>query len=258
RVAFLIAHPHIIIAVECLAHENKVFFYLDGKAPERPKIRIAHTVGNVKAQSVDAIKFDPFADNVIMIPAHIRIIQIQLYKFIVSFPAFIPETVPIVGVAVKVDVEPATVWAVPFLFDDVLKSPKATAYMVEDAVEHNLHAGIMNGLADFLQVFLGSEAGIDGKIVPGVIAVIVALHERIEQHTGGAGLFDMIHPVQYAQNTVSGVFFVKRSTKSQRVDLINDCFVKPHNIFLLKVSLFRPVIHSRPAYIAMACDIKLP
>ena len=40
-VTFLIAHPHVVIAVECLAHEDELRFYFVGEAAELPQIEVA-------------------------------------------------------------------------------------------------------------------------------------------------------------------------------------------------------------------------
>ena len=63
-----------------------------------------------------------------------RISQIKLYKIEVSFPAFVPEAVIIVGVTVEREMEPVLVLRVPLLLLNIPECPKASSDMVEHAV----------------------------------------------------------------------------------------------------------------------------
>ena len=57
-----------------------------------------------------------------------------------SFPAFIPEPIIIIAVAVKIDMEPVFIRGIPLLFLYVLKCPESAAYMVEYAVQDDFYS----------------------------------------------------------------------------------------------------------------------
>ena len=90
-----------------------------------------------------------------------------------TFPAFIPETVIILAVAVKTDVKPIFVWRIPFLFLYIFESPKAAPYMIKNAVQDNFYFMFMEILADIGKVFVRSETAVDILEIPCIVSMIV-------------------------------------------------------------------------------------
>ena len=103
--------------------------------------------------------------------------------------------------------------------------------MVEHSVQHHPQPGFVEGIADLLEVLVRAQAAVHMEVIPRVVAVLVAVEKGIEEHGIGAGLLDMLHPVQHPEDAVllHAVVVLRRAAQAQRVDLIDDCFVKPHN-----------------------------
>ena len=115
--------------------------------------------------------------------------------------------------------------------------------MVDHAVQHNADAGFMQGFADSLEILFGPKARINAIIIAGVIAVGIAVKQRIKQHTGCAQFFDMFHPVQHAQNTVlpglvATIVLQRSAAQAQGIDLVDCCIIKPHNFYSYSSILF--------------------
>lgn len=60
----------------------------------------------------------------------------------------------------------------------------------------------MQRRADLFEVVVCAQAAVYLIVVAGVIAVGVALEQRVEQHAGRAQALDVLHPVQHPQNAV--------------------------------------------------------
>ncbi len=104
--------------------------------------------------------------------------------------------------------------------------------MVEHPVQHHPQPGFMEGVTDLPEVLISTQAAVQMEVVPRIVAVSVTVEKGIEEDRVRAGLLDMLHPVQYTENTMllHAVVVLRRAAEAQRVDLIDDCFVKPHNI----------------------------
>ena len=98
------------------------------------------------------------------------------------FPALVPESVIVTAVSVKINAEPVFVRRIPFFLLDIFKSPEASSYMVEYAVEHDFYIVFVERLADFPEIFVRSEAAVDFREIPCVISVIVGLEDRIQDN----------------------------------------------------------------------------
>ena len=103
-------------------------------------------VGHVEAQAVDVVVPHPVAHSVEQIIFHVRMLQIQLDQLVAALPSLVPEAVVVVGVAVKADVEPILVGAVPLFLLHVLERPKAAAHVVEHAVQQHADARRVQGV----------------------------------------------------------------------------------------------------------------
>ena len=103
--------------------------------------------------------------------------------------------------------------------------------MVEYAVQHHLQPGGVEGSADLREILIRAQAAVDVEIVPGVVPVAVAVKDGVKEDGVRAGGLDMVHPVQHPEDAVllHAVIIFRRAAQAQGVDLINDCFVKPHN-----------------------------
>ena len=61
------------------------------------------TVSHIQTQTINIKLFYPTPDGIKNMLDYLLIAQIQLYKIIIAFPALIPQTIIVVGVAVKGD-----------------------------------------------------------------------------------------------------------------------------------------------------------
>ena len=162
---------------------------------------------------------------------HRRVPEVEFDQFVVSLPALVPEAVVVIGVAIKVHVEPVLIGAIPFFFLQVPESPEPAAHMVEYPIQHNTKPCVVERLAYLCEIAVGTQAGVQMEVIPGIIAVAVAVKHRIEQNGVCSNGLDMVYPVQQAQNTggCNPVVLHRGAAQAQRIDLIDDCFVKPHN-----------------------------
>ena len=104
--------------------------------------------------------------------------KVEFDKVEAAFPALVPEAVIVIGIAVKGNVEPVFIRRVPFLFLYIVESPKASADVVENAVEDDADAGFVKCRDDFLKVSVRAETAVDKAVVSGVIAVRVRFKDR--------------------------------------------------------------------------------
>ena len=74
--------------------------------------------------------------------------------------------------------------------------------MVEHAVQQHADARFVQRVHDGFQVVVIAQAAVHAGVVPRVVAVGVALKQRVEQHAGRAQVPDGIDPVQHAQQAV--------------------------------------------------------
>ena len=139
-VEHLVVDDLVVVAVECLADQHKVRLELTGKGVQAAhKIATEH-IGNVQAQAVDAKDVGPTAHRLEQVIDHSGILQVELHKLKMAFPALIPKAIAIAGVAVKANVEPILIRRVPLALLHVAEGPKAATDVVEDGVEHHTDA----------------------------------------------------------------------------------------------------------------------
>ena len=214
------------------------------KAAQLAQKAQVQAVGHVEAQAVDVVVPHPVAHSVEQIIFHVRMLQIQLDQLVAALPSLVPEAVVVVGVAVKTDVEPIFVGAVPLFLLHVLERPKAAAHVVEHAVQQHADARRVQGCADLLEVVVGAQAAIDLVVVAGVVTVGVALEQGVEQHTGRAQRLDVVYPIQHPQQAMLvglgwvAVILQRRPAQAQGVDLVNYSFIVPHVFSPLIVYFF--------------------
>ena len=74
--------------------------------------------------------------------------------------------------------EPVFVRRIPAFFQYILKCPEATAYMVEDAVQNDADAGLMQVLTYILEILIGTETCIHLLKISRVVSVGVGFKQR--------------------------------------------------------------------------------
>ena len=188
-------------------------------------------IGNVQTQAVNVKLFYPAANAVKNVLDDFFVAQIQLHQFIMTFPAFVPKSIVVIGVSVKADVEPIFVRRIPLFFLYILECPEAAADMVEHAVQHNAHAFFVQLAADFGKIFVGAEAAVDFSEISGIIAVAVRFKNRGKVHGVAADRRNVRRPIADFFDAVHGfsVVFPRCAAKTHWIDLIKNTLISPHN-----------------------------
>ena len=189
--AGIVIHPAVIISMQCLSQKHKLRLYLIGILSKFFQIKRTQTVGYVQTKPVYVIKIYPFFYHIKLMLPHLWIIKIQLYQFQMSFPAFIPESIVVMSIPVKIQMKPVTIGTFPFFLPDILKCPEASAHMVKHTVKHHLQTCLMNGTTDCRQILLRSQTPINLPVISGIISMIITVHQRIKKDAGRSCLFDM-------------------------------------------------------------------
>ena len=142
---------------------------------------MVQTIGHVQAQPVDVKRIHPVFDTFQKIVCDGRILKVQFYQFKMSFPAFIPEPIIIIAVAVEIDMEPVFIRGIPLLFLYVLKCPESAAYMVEYAVQDDFYSMCVQVFAYTGKIIICAKSAVDFLKIPGIIPVAVGFKDRIQQ-----------------------------------------------------------------------------
>ena len=117
--------------------------------------------------------------------------------------------------------------------------------MVENAVQHHLHARAVNCFAHSGKIFVCAKARVQRKIIARVIAVRVAFPHRVEQHGPGAQAFDVLHPAQKlpdARPGLAAAVLRGRATQAKGINLVYHRVFPPHSIASSLLFLMRPAM----------------
>src|SRR5699024_6101026 len=119
------------VAEENFADQRKAGLDLFTEAAQPFHEIVVQRVSDIKTETVDTEFLDPHFYTAEKIINDSWIAEVQLDELKMSFPAFIPETVVIAAVAVKIDDEPVLVWRIPLLFLHIFECPESSSDMVE-------------------------------------------------------------------------------------------------------------------------------
>ena len=169
----LVIYNQVIVSEEYLSDQYEVIFKLLDIGTQSLHEITVQTIGNVQTQSVDVEGVYPKLDTFQEIINNGRVLKIQLHQFKMTFPAFVPKSVVVSAVTVKVNMEPVFIRGVPFLLLNILKSPESASYMVKDTVQDDLYTVLVKTLADFCKILVRAETTVYLSEITGIIAVIV-------------------------------------------------------------------------------------
>ena len=136
------------------------------------------TVSHIQSQAIDIKYRHPPADRFKDMTDNSIISQIKLYEVIIALPAFIPETVIIIRITVKRNVEPVFIWRIPFLLLNVPERPKTASYMIENSVQDYSDTRCMKRINNILKVFVCSQTAIYLKVISRIVSMGVKLKNR--------------------------------------------------------------------------------
>ena len=232
--------------MERLADQHKVGLELTGKDVQAAhKVAVEH-IGNVQAQAVDAKDLGPAAHGLEQVIDHSGILQVELHKLKMAFPALVPKAIAIAGIAVKANVEPVLVRRVPLALLHIAEGPKTAADVVEDGIEHHADAMGMQRVAYGGKVGVPTQATVDMAQAACIVAVAIRFERWIDEHSANTEFLQVVGPLGDLHDRSIGVgrgvgslgeltlgngrgVFARSPAKAQRIDLIERRLVCPHN-----------------------------
>ena len=245
-VEHLVVDDLVVVAVERLADQHKVGLELTGKDVQAAhKVAVEH-IGNVQAQAVDAKDLGPAAHGLEQVIDHSGILQVELHKLKMAFPALVPKAIAIAGIAVKANVEPVLVRRVPLALLHIAEGPKTAADVVEDGIEHHADAMGMQRVAYGGKVGVPTQATVDMAQAACIVAVAIRFERWVDEHSANAEFLHVVGPLGDLHDRSIGVgrgvgslgelilgngrgVFARSPAKAQRIDLIERRLVCPHN-----------------------------
>ena len=221
-----------------LAHEPEFRIALLAEVVDPAEEVEVHTVCGIETNAVDVELIHPHANRINEIIAHVPVAQVQLDQIIVAVPALIPEVVAAGALTAEVQTgEPVAVLRGLSLFLHISERPEVSAYVVENAVQNDPDAVLVQFVADVGKHLVGAQTAVDDTVVRGVIAVLHRFEHRSEVNGIHTQFFQMRDPVQHLFQPVhrfSALVELGRSAEAQGIDVIHhSVFIPIHIIFLL-------------------------
>ena len=75
------------------------------------------------------------------------------------------------GVSIEINMEPVAVAGIFPVLQNVLECEKASARMVEYAVQHDADTSFVHSVADFFEIIVIAQTHVNLTVIPGIIAV---------------------------------------------------------------------------------------
>ena len=220
-----------------LAHEPEVGLHVVCRRPQRShEVEVEH-VGRIQPDSVHVEFAHPKAHHVAQVVAHGRVALVELGQKVVSAPGLVGEAVAVLVVSREIHV------AVPVAIDGLLASltqigegEEVASGVVEHAVEHDLHPGVVAGTDEVDKVVVGAESRVEQLVVGGLVAVSHRLEQRTDVERAEPEPPDVRDPgLQLAQpmDRLAVVVLLRCARKPQRIDVIEHRLVVPCHVAFL-------------------------
>ena len=183
-----------------------------------------------------------------MLP-HFWIALVQLHQQVIAAPVFIGKAVVEAVVPVKAHIaEPVPIAGILPVLQQIPEREKVPAHMVENPVQHHPNALFMAKFHECFQVFIGTQAAVQGKIVRSLVAMAHGLKQRANIQGIAAQVPDMVHPGPkgaQARHRRAIVVLFRGSGEAQGINMVKNSFLIPgHYASSPKVcssgSYFRP------------------
>ena len=139
---------------------------------------MVETICHIQTQSIDIEFLNPSFYAVQNMINHILVSQIQLHQIVIAFPAFIPQSVIIIGITTKINMKPAKIRGILSVLKYILKSPEASAHMIEHTIQNNSDTIVMQVFTYFLKILIGSQTTIYGVIISGIVTMRIRFKDR--------------------------------------------------------------------------------
>ena len=232
-VAHGITHDLVVVAANHFADEEKFRFEGIAERTQTGEKAAIEAVGHIETQAVDLEVAAPAFDAGEQVLHHVFIVQVQLDKLVMAFPAFIPETVVVAVVATEIDVEPVAVGRIFPVFQHVLESPETTADVVEYAVKDDADSVFMQFCAQGGKALVGTETAINHTVIARIVSMAIALEYRAEIYGVHAQLQKMGDPLfktgeARLRRSGMAVVLCGGAAEAERIDLIKIAVKCPH------------------------------
>ena len=254
RVAGVVVHPAVVVAKHGLAQQQELLAALGrklvGHLAQVAKKAQVKAVGNVKAQTVDAVVALPGAHGVGAVLVAGRVVVVQLHQVGHPSPRLVAKAVVVLVVGAPVDVEPAGIGTGLAALAHVGKRPEAAAHVVEHAVQEHADALGVAGVHHATQVVVGAQAHVNLVVIDGVVAVGLTLEHGVQHKTGHAKPRHVVNPAvvnQLKQAMLQhAIVLVWRTGQAQRIDLVGNGILVPRHGSSLHVFADRTIIRRPP------------
>ena len=223
--------PAAVIAVDDLAHQPELRFYLVCQTAQPPhEVEVQH-VGCIQTDAVDVELLHPEADGIKMVLLHLRVALVQLDQQVVAAPVAVGKAIVILVVAPEVHIaEPVLIAGVLAVCLQVLERKEIAPHMVEHAVHDDPLSACVAGRHKGFELLVGAKAAVHQTVVDGIVAVGAALEQRADVDSRTAQLCRVGCPcLQLCKSARGGlaVVFMCAAAQPQRIDVIKYCFVIP-------------------------------
>ena len=212
-----------ILDMDDLAHQEKVLPLRANGAAEKLEEPFGQKIGNIQPQTVDLKFIDPELDCAADVIGHRAAVQVELDELHVPFPALVPKSVVVAGIAAEIDVEPILFVAPLAAGAHVLKGEKTAADMVEYSVQYHTDSVAVKRLADFDKIIIGAKPAVKFTEISCIISMIIGLKNRIQKNGVHSKIRKIICPVEQFADTGNGLAIV-----------VHRCTAEPDWIDLIK------------------------
>ena len=235
-----VVDEEIVISVQKFAQEKELRFDAVGEISQPVDEIPVETVSHIQTEAVNVEGIYPETDVIEDVLDHGLVPEIQLNKIVVAFPAFIPETVVVIGIAVEGDMEPILIGGIPFFLLHIPECPEAAADMIEYTVQDDFDSGFVECIHNLFKIFICAEAAVDSSEVSCIVAVGIRFEDRREVDGCDAELLQMRNPVLYLADAVHGhsIIIEGGAAEAERIDLIKVCAFVPHSVYHLSFFIF--------------------
>ena len=159
-----------------LSKNIKVRLFSQDSLPEISPKLVVHFISHIQAPSIDIKLFNPVGRNAQQIVLHLRIGRIELghiagkSKGMIRELSWIPKL--ILGHWEVLNMEPVFVNGIFTIFENTLPLWRFVPNMVENSVQHDLHASLMGLVHQLTESFLISKMTVNFEIIRRIILVI--------------------------------------------------------------------------------------
>ena len=168
----IVIYPSAVLSVYDLSHQPEVILQTVRDTPEFTHESLFEHIRGIQANAVDIEFRYPETHSVKMILSHLRLIQIELWKQIVSSPVLIGKAIVILVISPEIYIAvPVFVPAVLTVFLQIAEGEESSSAVIEHAVQDNTYTILMAVSYQILKIFIVSQSLIEPAVVLSVISV---------------------------------------------------------------------------------------